>query len=375
MSNPIFSVGGFNNLNLSISPVSSQTMKSISSIIAIGNPIIDISADIEKEIMQKYGLKSGETIFASPENESFFNEIENEPEVTYTPGGSVQNTLRVASFCLNSEPNNIKKNYKLTMLGSVGDDIYKDKVINALKINGVNPLLQIIPNMNTSRCAVGIYKKERTLLPEIKASNYLSEEFLSQNGQEILSHDALIIEGYFLKEKFELCKKLCLEFIKLKKLIILTLCDDFMIEFHKEKIMEIANLADMIFGNFHSAEVLADGRGKNMKETFEKIHKKLSNKERMLVITAGPQGAFCSKFNYQKMQLEFLFQDFPQNIKNYEIVDLNGAGDAFLGGFLSQQMQGKTLSACCKCGNEIASVVIRNVGCSFPKNTKLSFNY
>ena len=67
MSNPIFSVGGFNNLNLNISPVSSQTMKSISSIIAIGNPIIDISADIEKEIMQKYGLKSGETIFASPE--------------------------------------------------------------------------------------------------------------------------------------------------------------------------------------------------------------------------------------------------------------------------------------------------------------------
>lgn len=375
MANPIFSVGGLNNFNLSINPVSSQTMNSISSILAIGNPIIDISADIEKEIMQKYGLKLGETVFANQENESFFKEIENKPEVTYTPGGSVQNTLRVASWCLNSDPNNKNKNYKLTMLGSVGDDIYKDKIVNSLKINGVNPLLQIIPNMKTSRCAVGIYKKERCLLPEIRASNYLSEDFLSQNGQEILNHDALIIEGYFLKEKFELCKKLCLEFIKLKKIIILTLCDAFMIEFHKEKIMEIANLADMVVGNFHAAEVLADGRGKNMKETFEKIHKKLFNKERMLVITAGCQGAFCSKFNYQKMQLEFLFQDFPQNIKNSDIIDLNGAGDAFLGGFLSQQMQGKTLSSCCKCGNEIATVVIRNIGCTFPKNTKINFNY
>ena len=29
----------------------------------------------------------------------------------------------------------------------------------------------------------------------------------------------------------------------------------------------------MIVGNFSAAEILADGRGKNMKETFEKIHK------------------------------------------------------------------------------------------------------
>ena len=371
MANPIFS----HDFNISLSPVSSQTMSRLSSIIAIGNPIIDITAEIDKEAIQKFGLKWGETVFATPENITFFNEIENRPEVTHTPGGSVQNTLRVAAWCLNSDPNAKNNNYKLTMLGSVGNDINKDRVINSLKANGVNPLLQIIPNMKTSRCAVGIYKKERCLLPEINASNFLSEDFVSQNGQEILSHDALIIEGYFLKEKFELCKKMCLEFIKLKKLVILTLCDSSMIEFHKEKIMDIANLADMIVGNFPAAEILADGRGKNMKETFEKIHKKLINKERMLVITAGCQGAFCSKFDYKNMQLEFLFQDFPQNIKNADIIDLNGAGDAFLGGFLSQQMQRKTLSACCKCGNEIANIVIRNVGCTFPKNTKINFNY
>jgi adenosine kinase len=351
---------------LNISPVSTQTMPKINSIIAIGNPIIDITANLDKDSLQKYGLKWGETVFANPENVSFFIEIENKAEVTYIPGGSVQNTLRVASWCLNSDPNNENKNYKLTMLGSVGDDIYKDKVINSLKAYGVNPLLQIIPNMKTSRCAVGTYKKERCLLPEINASNYLSEDFIRQNGQEILNHEALIIEGYFLKEKFELCKKICEEFIKLKKIIILTLCDPFMIEYHKEKILEIANISDMIVGNFSAAEILADGRGKNMKETFEKIHKKLVNKERLLVITAGCQGAFCSKFNYQKMELEFIFQDFPQNIKNSEIVDFNGAGDAFLGGFLSLQMLNKTFEDCCRLGNYVAAVVIKNYGCNFP---------
>ena len=375
MTNPLFSNGGFNNFNINISPAFSQTMPPLSSIIAIGNPIIDITAVIDKESIQKYGLKWGQTTFMSPENEAFFNEIENKAEVSYTPGGSVQNTLRVASWCLNMDPNNKNKNYKLTMLGSVGDDNYKNKVINSLKIYGVNPLLQIIPNMHTSRCAVGVYQKERCLVPDIRASNYITENFISDNAQEILSHDALIIEGYFLKEKFDLCKKMCEEFIKLKKLVILTLCDAFMIEFHKEKILEIGNIADMIVGNFRAAEILADGRGNNMKETFEKIHKKLLNKDRLLVITAGCQGAFCSKFNYQKMQLEFILQDFPQLIKTSDIVDINGAGDAFFGGFLSQQMQGKRLMSCCKCGNEIANVILRNVGCTFPRDTKINFNY
>ena len=375
MKNPLFSNGGFNNFNINFSPAFSQTMPSLSSIIAIGNPIIDITSELDKESIQKYGLKWGQTVFMTPENETFFNEIENKAEVTHTPGGSVQNTLRVASWCLNNDPNSKNKNYKLTMLGSVGDDIYKDKVINALKIYGVNPLLQIIPNMHTSRCAIGLNKKERCLVTDIRASNFLTENFIKENAQEILSHDALIIERYFLKEKFDLCKKMCEEFIKLKKLVILTLCDAFMIEFYKEKIIEICNIADMIVGNFRAAEILADGRGNTMKETFEKIHKKLINKDRLLVITAGRQGAFCSKFNYQKMQLEFILQDFPKAIKDSDIVDSNGAGDAFFGGFLSQQMQGKKLISCCKCGNEIANVILRSVGCTFPKNTKINFDY
>ena len=223
MTNRLSSEGGFNNLNLSLSPAFSQTLPPLSSIIAIGNPIIDITAEIDKETIQKFGLKWGETVFMTPQNEAIYQEIENKAEVSYTPGGSVQNTLRVASWCLNNDPNNKNKNYKLTMLGSVGDDNYSIKVINSLKAYGVNPLLQIIPKMHTSRCAVGIYQKERCLVPEIKASNFLTEDYISQNGQEILSHDALIIEGYFLKEKFELCKKLCEEFIKLKKLVFLTL--------------------------------------------------------------------------------------------------------------------------------------------------------
>jgi len=79
-------------------------------------------------------------------------------------------------MCLNMEEKN-KGKYSITMLGATGKDQYKDKIMNALKVSGVKPLLQSIPNLSTSRCGVGIYKKERTLVPEIRASNCLTEEF------------------------------------------------------------------------------------------------------------------------------------------------------------------------------------------------------
>ena len=343
------------------------------SIIAIGNPIIDIVANINKETINKFGLKWGETVFTNQINKPFFQEIQKESEVTFTPGGAIQNTLRIMAWCISQDPNTSINDYKLTMLGSVGDDINKDKIINSLKLSNIKPLFEIIPNTKTSRCAVGIYNKERCLLSDIIASNYLSENFISQHLDEIDSHDILLIEGYFLKEKFELCRKLCERFRQLNKYIVLTLCDPVITEFHNEQIIEIANNADMVVGNFGAAQILAGKKG-TFSETFLEIHKKFLQRDRLLVITAGSQGVLCSKFDYINNRMEFILQKFPPRIAPNEIVDLNGAGDAFLGGFLSQKIQGKHVDKCCTIGNEVANIVLRNVGCYIIDDVEIDFS-
>ena len=131
----------------------------LNSIIAIGNPIVDISAEIEKEILPRYKLVWGGTFFADESNMGFFDVLESKPQVTYIPGGSIQNNLRVAKWCLNMEEQN-KNKFKLTMLGAIGIDNYKEKIMNALNSAGVTPLLQQIPNISTSRCGVGICQKK-----------------------------------------------------------------------------------------------------------------------------------------------------------------------------------------------------------------------
>lgn len=49
-----------------------------------------------------------------------------------------------------------------------------------------------------------------------------------------------------------------------------------------------------------------------------------------------------------------------------KLVDTNGAGDAFVGGFLSQLVAGKAVSECVRAGNYAAYTVIQHSGCSYP---------
>lgn len=261
------------------------------------------------------------------------------------------------------------------MLGATGNDDYKDKIINSLKSSGVNPLLQSIPDMETSRCGVGIFKKERCLLAQIRASNCLTEDFVKEHEKEIYQHDALIIEGYFLAEKFDICKNLCHRFRKENKLVMFTVGAVFIVEAHLPKVLEIANDADMFICNFDELKAFAGAKKENnYKDIFEKAFKKLKEKDRLFLVTDGSKGVLVSKYDYKKGKVDYILQSFPTVMKSEEIVDLNGAGDSFLGGFLSQYIKGSLLSSCCKAGNDAASIILKNVGCTFPNNAKIEFD-
>merc|ERR1711862_839089 len=49
-----------------------------------------------------------------------------------------------------------------------------------------------------------------------------------------------------------------------------------------------------------------------------------------------------------------------------KLVDTNGAGDSFVGGFLAALAKGKDMEACCKAGAYAASVIIQHSGCTYP---------
>merc|ERR1719203_1218395 len=69
-------------------------------LLGMGNPLLDISADVDQKIMDKYGLQAGNAILAEEKHQPLFGEMVKMPNVQYIAGGATQNTIRVAQWMM-----------------------------------------------------------------------------------------------------------------------------------------------------------------------------------------------------------------------------------------------------------------------------------
>merc|ERR1711992_440055 len=56
-----------------------------------------------------------------------------------------------------------------------------------------------------------------------------------------------------------------------------------------------------------------------------------------------------------------------------KLVDTNGAGDSYAGGFLAGLVKGLPATECCKAGAYAASVIVQQSGCTFPATPDYKF--
>ena len=345
-----------------------QRKKIYNSLIALGYINIDIISEVSKETLIKYNYNFEKKYFAKKDN-NFILELEKNPQVKIVPGGSIQNTIRILKWVLNM--NEKTKNNKISLLGLIGDDEKKNIIYNELNELKVNQIFEINKNSTCSKCGVGIYKNERYLLG---ASNgVISDTFVNNHLTEILNHNILLLEGFMIGRKFNLFKKLCLDFINNNNLIVFTLSANFIIDNYYNYVIEIGNYSDIIFSNNFEIESLAKENNKSLKENIEIVHRKLKEKNRLIITTCGENPVIISKYNYRKNKMEFILYSYPNQIKTENIVDTNGAGDAFLAGFLSDYMKGENIEKCCDIGNLISEIILKNIGCTFDKNKIINF--
>merc|ERR1712039_732068 len=50
-----------------------------------------------------------------------------------------------------------------------------------------------------------------------------------------------------------------------------------------------------------------------------------------------------------------------------KIVDTNGAGDSFVGGFLAALSKGQPIAKCCEAGAYAAGIIVQHSGCTYPE--------
>lgn len=148
------------------------------------------------------------------------------------------------------------------------------------------------------------------------------------------------------------------------RMFMMNLSAPFLSQFFKEPMMAAMPYVDLLFGNEEEVITFANEQNWNTKDVKEIGHKLVtlpkenSQRERIVIITQGPMPVL--------LFLNGEIKEFPvPALSREQMVDTNGAGDAFVGGFLAQFVQKQAFEVCIRCGIWAASQIIQRSGCTF----------
>jgi len=328
-------------------------------LMGMGNPLLDISAEVPEEMLTKYEVKLNNAILAEPKHLPIYEELVEKYAPTYIAGGATQNTIRVAQWMLH-------KPGATAYIGGVGKDKFGAELRKAAEGDKVMVFYQEDEKTPTGTCAVLINKKERSLIANLGAANtYKPAHLLSDAIRPVWqSAKTFYIAGFFLTVSPESILHVAKHANETGKTFCMGLAAPFVCQFFSEPLMQAMPYIDFLFGN--ESEATAFGQKQAYTDTSpqavaEKIAAlpKASARARTVIITQGKDATIV--VHNGKVTL------YPvPPLKPEEIVDVNGAGDAFTGGFLSQIVQGGSVEKAIKAGHYAASVILGVSGTKLP---------
>ncbi|CEF60678.1 Adenosine kinase [Strongyloides ratti] len=330
-------------------------------LLGMGNPLLDIQTTVTKEFLDKYSLKENDAILADDSHIPLFEELLSMKDTEFIPGGATQNALRVSQWI-------IQKPNCCTFFGAVGDDKYGKTLKEITSLSGVNAKYQLNSSIKTGTCAVLINGSNRSLAAHLAAANTFNMNHFDDpsNVELVKKAKYYYISGFFLTVCPQAIQYVAKHSSEENKTFAMNLAAPFICQFFNNKLNEALPYVDIIFGNESEAEAYAESNNFNTKNLNEialklaSLPKVNKNKERLVIITQGDKPTIVVKNN--------IVTEYPINsIPKEKLVDTNGAGDAFCGGFFSQFIQEKDLDECIKCANYAAMTIIQHQGCTLPK--------
>ncbi|KAG0621690.1 hypothetical protein M758_3G040800 [Ceratodon purpureus] len=69
-------------------------------LLGMGNPLLDVSAVVDKAFLDKYGVKLNNAVLAEEKHMNMYKELAQKSNTTYMPGGATQNSIRIAQVQL-----------------------------------------------------------------------------------------------------------------------------------------------------------------------------------------------------------------------------------------------------------------------------------
>lgn len=208
---------------------------------------------------------------------------------------------------------------------------------------------------------------ERSLVANLAAANTFSISHLdnAESKEAIQNAQIFYISGFFLTVSVDSILHIANHAVENNKIFAMNLSAPFLIQFFADQLAATLPYTDFVFGN--ESEAAAYGQAKGLGTDLQTIALKLSastkasgTRPRVVVFTQGSAGTIVASLGKVTV---YPVDALPREL----LVDTNGAGDAFVGGFLSQLVLDRPLADAVRAGHFAARTIIQRSGCTFPK--------
>ncbi|CAF1162241.1 unnamed protein product [Didymodactylos carnosus] len=249
-------------------------------------------------------------------------------------------------------------------MGCVGNDLWLERLKELADEAGLITSYQEKANLPTGKCAVLITQNGRSMVADPGASHHFSCDYLDKPDSKSLIENAKIIccEAFFIQSSFDSLMALAAHAHRKEKIFCLTLSSKYIVQDRNgDNLVAAWQYVDYMFGyeevSRWSVLLSDDVSDPNSIIIGDKI------------ICQNPSG---------RTSFTFLTNILADGIKEYiwnkpsDMIDTNGCGEAFAGGFLAYIALEKSVDECVKAGMYCAYECLKLAGCTFPD--KVSFD-
>ena len=183
----------------------------------------------------------------------------------------------------------------------------------------------------------------------------------------------VFVSGFFLTSSAESAQLAAENAAATNQIFAFNLTAPFVAQFYKDALLKLMPYWDYVIGNEAEFEAFATAMEWNLGQNdlaeitrrVALLPKTNTKRNRVVICT---HGALPTIIAHAHADGTATVTEHPViSIKPEDIVDTNGAGDAFVGGFLSQLVKDKPIEECVRAANYAAFTVIQHDGCTFPE--------
>lgn len=338
-------------------------------IIGFCNPLLDLTVNVSDDFLQRHALNANDAILAGLEHAALLNELSTvqagsavegvlSAEPLLSAGGSGQNAMRATKFMLG------EKGVAVAFVGSVGKDGNAERLRDiAEREDHLQTHYDSSSSKPTGTCWCLVTPGHRSLVASLNAANdYSSAHYHSIKSTIFQCASIVYISGFFCTVN----RDVILDVVASKNpqfILATNFSATFLCDFFEDVQAPLLRASDYVFGNEHEVRHYAikhklSAENEDMKTVALAVHKDLfGQSSSCLVVTQG---------SHETLVVEGCGSLSSHPVSRIDdVIDTNGAGDCFVGAFLSGVSQKLPLAECVQRGHWLAQQIIRRPGISF----------